>query len=49
VFMRPEAAGRLPDTRRRSFRSLPATPAIDPWTASGVSLVELARTAQECA
>jgi hypothetical protein len=45
--MRREAADRLPGTRRRSFRSLPPTPVIDPWTACGVSLVELARMAQK--
>lgn len=48
-FMRERNADRLLGPRGDSFCALPSTPAIDPRIACGVSLVELARMAQEVA
>ena len=49
-FLRRESpSGRLSTPPKRPGPSLPPTPAIDPWVPYGVSLVELARMAQETA
>lgn len=50
LFLRRESpSGRLSTPPKRPGASLPPTPAIDPWMSCGVSLVELARMAQEAA
>ena len=47
-FLRRESSsGRLSTPPKRPGSSLPPTPVIDPWMPCGVSLVELARVAQE--
>ncbi len=49
-FLRSGASPeRLCPGRKGSRAQLPPTPSIDPWAACGVSLVELARTAQDVA
>lgn len=49
-FLRSEASPeRLCPGRKVGQAQLPPAPSIDPWTAWGVSLVELARMAQEVA
>ena len=49
-FLRARGAhGRLYAGQRRSWARLPPTPPIDPWMTCGVSLVELARVAEEVA
>ncbi len=47
-FLRRQTpSGRLSTLPQRSRVPLPPTPAIDPWMACGVCLVELARMAEE--
>lgn len=47
-FLRLRAPSeRLRAPQNRAGASLPSTPAIDPWTVCGVSLVELSRMAED--